>query len=102
MRGQVRKGDLLVPSGANDGYAVALDAKAGDRKPSQLAQVFAVAWDSHEEGGEGRVNAAFGTGLETVVSTVFEELNEVSLDLQAQLDNLSNELDELLVLLSNQ
>src|SRR3990167_1840963 len=54
VRGQVRKGDLLVPSGANDGYAVALDAKAGNRKPSQLAQVFAVAWDSHEEGGEGR------------------------------------------------
>jgi hypothetical protein len=58
VRGPVSVGDYLVPSGRNDGTAVAVPLS--EATPEALAQVIGQAWESSTGGGVRRVRALVG------------------------------------------
>lgn len=70
VRGAVRRGDLLVPSGSNDGVAVAVAPE--DLDPRQVDRVIGRAWESARGAGEHRVNASIGLGRAAVTAIAFE------------------------------
>ncbi len=81
--GAVHVGDLIVPSGADDGFAVAF---APDKLPAaRHAEVIGVAWEDRA-GGAGLVNVAVGMGQQTLagrVSALENELTSLRSDLDA-------------------
>ena len=56
----MRRGDLLVPSGRDDGTAVAIAPETLD--PARVADVIGRAWEPASGAGEHRVNASIGLG----------------------------------------
>jgi hypothetical protein len=56
VRGPVTSGDYILPSGQDDGVAVAVPA--GALQPDQWAQVAGRAWESNPQPGVKRVMAA--------------------------------------------
>ena len=75
VAGQVRVGDLIVASGADDGFAVAMAEK--DVPTELLDQVIGVAWEERA-GGAGLVNVAVGMGRPGVARRVAQLEDEMA------------------------
>jgi hypothetical protein len=58
VRGPVRGGDFILPSGQNDGVGVAMSS--GEIAPEQVAQIVGQAWESSDDCGVKKVNALVG------------------------------------------
>ncbi len=91
--GAVASGDFLVPSGRDDGTAVAVAPTALDF--DDLGRVFAVAWEGSDAEGMHLVNAAVGldqaAAVEALVGRLHAELERrdaAVADLGAQVANL--------------
>ena len=56
--GPVRVGDLIIPSGENDGSAIAVSPSVVGA--DQVARVIGIAWASNESVSAGLVNTAIG------------------------------------------
>jgi hypothetical protein len=74
VRGLVTSGDFLIPSGRDDGAAVAIHP--ADIASDQLDLVFATAWDEKPDSGLGTVNAAIGIDQAAASRRVIEALQE--------------------------
>jgi hypothetical protein len=88
VRGPVRAGDYLIPSGRQDGTAVAIVASS----VVQPEQIIGQAWESSTATGESRVKAV--VGLSFTQKHVGERLGEVTA-LQAQLTTAQSDLEKL-------
>ena len=94
--GSVRCGDLLVPSGREDGTAVALPAE--QLQPDQLDRLIGQAWESSDQTECKRINCAIsmlaglgGTGLSRLLTQQQQRLERVEkglADLLQRLDPL--------------
>ncbi|MBI1268771.1 MAG: hypothetical protein GC193_15265 [Cryomorphaceae bacterium] len=83
--GKVDVGDYLLPSGDNDGLAIAL--KASDVPTIRYAEIIGVAWEAGEKAGVNIVNTAIGLNandlavrlgtLEDELATLRHELEEI-------------------------
>ena len=84
VRGKVELGQWLLPSGLEDGCAIAVD-------PSLMYsdRVFAKAWSSFTNEGEGQVNALIGFPFDRML--FYQAFN----DLQQDFDDLKNEYESL-------
>jgi hypothetical protein len=83
--GKVDVGDYLLPSGDNDGLAIAL--KANDIPTLRYAEIIGVAWEAGNNPGVNIVNCAIGLNandLAVRMSTLEDELT-----------NLRNELEDI-------
>ena len=72
VRGFVESGDFLIPSGLDDGVAVAVSPESIDS--DQLGLVFATAWESSETTGVTRINAAIGVDQAAAAARVIQAL----------------------------
>ncbi len=72
VRGVVRSGDFLLPSGRHDGTAVAVGPR--DLRAEQLARVLGRAWESSDEPGAKTVNAAIGLDEAAAAACVIDSL----------------------------
>lgn len=104
IRGPFNKGDLIVPSGLNDGTAIAI---APERlSPGQWAQVLGVSWDQGgglSGGGINLGNVAVGMSASPMAGVMQAELkrSEARMTaLQASNETLSAELNTVLARLS--
>jgi hypothetical protein len=68
VRGRVRAGDLLVPSGEGDGVAVAV--APGEARGEQLARVVGTAWESAEAPDVKLVRAAVGVASRDAIGAL--------------------------------
>ena len=82
VRGHVEKGDYLISSGKNDGYAVAVSYD--DIKVDQLELVIGQSWEEHKI-DEGKVNTLIGFSFQTNI------INQKLEDLNVDFDVLKNE-----------
>jgi hypothetical protein len=58
VRGAIRAGDYIIPSGENDGVGVAVAPAA--ITPEQVAQIVGQAWESSDQTGVKKINALVG------------------------------------------
>jgi hypothetical protein len=70
--GPVKSGDFLIPSGLDDGTAVAVDPT--EIKPEQIRLVFATAWESNGLDGPVSINAAIGIDQSAAALRAIEAL----------------------------
>jgi hypothetical protein len=82
VRGSVRAGDLLVPSGAGDGVAIAVAPAAA--LGEQLARVVGTAWESAEGPGVTLVRTAVGVASRDAIGALAARVERQ----QARLDAL--------------
>jgi hypothetical protein len=71
-RGAVAPGDFLVPSGREDGTAVAVAPAELDAR--ELGRVIGTAWERAAGEGEGRVRAAVGVHQAAAAASAVERL----------------------------
>ncbi len=91
VAGPVRVGDLIVASGANDGFAVAIPAR--ELPAARHTEVIGVAWEDRGPGA-GLVNVAVGMGQQTLahrVARLEEDLSALRADLDRLLDRPSGD-----------
>ena len=100
VRGPVRAGDFIIPSGLNDGTGVAVSPE--DLTAEQVWQIVATAWESSDDSGLKKINAVVGLNRpELVISKLMQtvqeqraELNELN-KLRAKLQKLEFALQKL-------
>jgi len=80
VRGAVRAGDYIIPSGLNDGTGIAISPDL--MKADQYAQVVGRAWESRGEEGIKAVNTAIGLASsspgETLISLLRTQQEEIA------------------------
>ena len=81
VKGKVMEGDFLIPSGKNDGFAVALPA--GEMTADKLSMVLGKAWSANDGEGVSMVNASIGL-RPNEIAEVLKKQAAVELDLQRQ------------------
>jgi hypothetical protein len=84
----VRAGDVVLPSGLNDGTAIAVTP--AELRPNQFGRIIGRAWESSEDEAVKPVNVAVGTTsvlqnlqLEAMNSTLCREIEELKRDVAA-------------------
>lgn len=94
VRGAVRDGDFIVPSGLEDGTGIALSAES--LSPVEMLQVVGRAWSSSTEAGVKRVLCAVGlpatSGLSAAVEMLQRQEREIAA-LQRDLEALAARLE---------
>jgi hypothetical protein len=93
VRGPVKPGDFLVPSGLGDGTAVAIDP--AEVTPDQLGTIFATAWESKSDPGVGKINAAIGIDQAAASHRVIAALHDRTQRLEASQDTMLERLSVL-------
>jgi hypothetical protein len=93
VRGHVKAGDFLIPSGLEDGTAVGVDPL--DIGPGQLSAVFGTAWEEVFGTGTSKVNAAIGIDQASASSVVIRALHERQRRLEAKIDGILADVAEL-------
>jgi hypothetical protein len=88
VRGPVRAGEYIVPSGASDGFGLALPAEKIN--PQQAGQILGQAWESSTEEGAKRVLVAVG-----LPSSHSAPLAAVIQNLGRQIEALKEEVNHL-------
>jgi hypothetical protein len=91
--GPVESGDFLIPSGLDDGSAVALSPAS--LLPDQVDLVFATAWASNRRAGIKKVNAVVGVDALTVAETAIRALHEKTETLESRMTALEDRMDRL-------
>jgi hypothetical protein len=72
VKGPVKTGDFILPSGRNDGVGVAVSPSAID--PQDLDQIVGQAWESSDDPGVKKINALIGISPTSKASTRIVEL----------------------------
>jgi hypothetical protein len=90
VRGEVAAGDLLIPSGLEDGTAIAISQDA--IRSDQFAHVVGRAWESSSHSGVRKIKAS--VGLQNHDPTV-TRMAETIRDLRSQLVNVEARLEAL-------
>ncbi|MCH8219503.1 MAG: hypothetical protein IH892_22335, partial [Planctomycetes bacterium] len=90
VRGIVSSGDFLIPSGLNDGTAIAVTPDA--ITTGQLSHVFATAWESTFSEGVSLVNAAIGIDQAAASARVIETMHSHQLRQQRNIESMQQEL----------
>ncbi|MCH8127982.1 hypothetical protein IIC38_18835 [candidate division KSB1 bacterium] len=80
VRGIVKAGDFIMPSGLNDGVGIAISPD--EMKPMHYAQIVGQAWESSEETGVRLVNTLVGlksnhTGMGRLLTLLQEQQKEI-------------------------
>ncbi|XOV89506.1 MAG: hypothetical protein ACFHX7_06380 [Pseudomonadota bacterium] len=78
VKGPVKKGDLLVPSGQNDGFARGVDPSY--LEPEQIDEILGVAWSEHttfKPDGIGSVNVAVGLRSSESAELIARQQSEI-------------------------
>jgi hypothetical protein len=99
VRGVVHQGDLLIPSGLNDGTAIAVEPTRVTSQ--QVHQVFGTAWESSANAGVQSVNSAIGIDQIAAAAHVVSALQKRQNALEAQVDRLAERVTALESLSSN-
>lgn len=91
VRGTVETGDVIVPSGENDGTAVAVDPREWEPNSSIVGQ----AWEGTEETGVSEVTVAVGIGDGDVLASAVKDLQEENAELRKRVDDLEARMRDL-------
>mgnify|MGYP006279290493 FL=1 len=91
VRGTVEPGDVIVPSGENDGTAVAVSPAEWNPDTSIVGQ----AWEGDDDSGISEVTVAVGIGDEDVLASAVEELQAENAALRERVDDLESRLCDL-------
>ena len=86
IKGKVRAGDWIVPSGNHDGIAIAVPATA--LAPDHL--IVGRAWESSDEPGVKRVNTVVGLDHSEAFIGMFKKQEEINASLQEQIEELKD------------
>ncbi|MEO0443933.1 MAG: hypothetical protein AAFZ92_09375, partial [Pseudomonadota bacterium] len=89
--GPVASGDLLIPSGLNDGTACSLQQALNKNKTAPIEQILGQAWEDKQQAGVALVNCA--------VSLLSSALNQVNSALKSQYEQRLNFLEQKIDLL---
>jgi hypothetical protein len=96
VRGSVRDGDYIIPSGLHDGTGAAIPP--GSIRSDQYAQVVGRAWESFEEDGVKVINTAVGLPLSsanpTLESLIHLQQQEIAA-LKGEVLNLRQKVEQL-------
>lgn len=93
MMSPVRKGDYILPSGKNDGFARAIAPK--DITSAELAHVMGTAWEDDESNGIKIVKIAVGLHPTEMVQVIQKQAEQIALLKQkaAEIDRLKQDID---------
>ena len=86
MIGPVKAGDLVLPSGKNDGTGIAVSKNA--ITPEQAMLIVGMALESAEGDGEHKVTALVGQPRDAVWANLMTKMNREHADLKARLEAL--------------
>jgi len=81
VRGPVRAGDCIVPSGLEDGTGVGVPGNL--LSVAQLAQVVGQAWESSDDPGVKRINTAIGLVTALPLAALAAEIEDLRRELRA-------------------
>ncbi|MEZ6014136.1 MAG: VCBS repeat-containing protein [Planctomycetota bacterium] len=93
VRGVCRVGDLLVPSGLDDGVAVAIAPDA--LRATDLSRIIGTAWDASSGAGTASIEALVGLGVERAAGLVIQRLEAALAQRDARLARLEARLEAL-------
>ncbi|MEM1447543.1 MAG: VCBS repeat-containing protein [Planctomycetota bacterium] len=91
VRGAVAVGDLIVPSGDEDGTAVAIAPTT--LRPDHVGDVIGRAWESASGAGVHRVNCAIGLERDRIAALALEAVRAEVDDLRTTLDAVLERLE---------
>ncbi|WP_309381655.1 hypothetical protein [Cerasicoccus frondis] len=96
--GEVAVGDCLIPSGQEDGTAIAMTPE--HLKAADLSRVIGCAWEAHDGQGEGKINTIIGLpnahwkNQQTLLTSLQNDnasLRSANVEMQGQLNQLRAE-----------
>ena len=88
LYGSVKKGDYIIPSGRNDGFAKAIPVE--NITADDLDKVFGVAWQDAPESGPKMIKIAVGLKTQEKVKVIQDQAHQIE-----YLKEKDSEIDEL-------
>ncbi|RMD93525.1 MAG: hypothetical protein D6813_03975, partial [Calditrichaeota bacterium] len=97
VRGKVRVGDLILPSGYNDGTGIAITPR--DLKIEQYPQVIGQAWESSNDTGIKKINVLVGLPFYSRIASEISSLKQENQSIKQELQILKKQVSQLQSLL---